>query len=357
MTHSEAYNDWHYEQTRRAENAASAKALEAATKTLAIDPEDFRTKENSDDITRDQKYVARTEQYFAENDGEGNYHAKALESFIQYSLCRNGWLNNYEDDSYNTEAIVPARYDDISNRVDLAATVHFNTGENVTFGLDLTTDPTPETIREKILIGSNDPYFKAPVGFSQLKYYANKAGEKTSTGPIPKYCIGIDEESVDDILDGVTVYPDNGFVVKKDNYVEQFKILHEMSKQNELFESALYAKLDNGEITPEEQELLNNIEKLDTIYLQERERIAKEMPAWLMRDVDPKDLDGIAQSIIDRTNDETFETILAITEQLYTTCEDDPKKLDKLAERARENKRAKIDRSLGAAAIKNGLER
>jgi hypothetical protein len=76
-----------------------------------------------------------------------------------------------------------------------------------------------------------------------------------------------------------------------------------------------------------------------------------------MRDVDPKDLDGIAQSIIDRTNDETFETILAITEQLYTTCEDDPKKLDKLAERARENKRAKIDRSLGAAAIKNNLER
>ena len=369
MRNNENYNysDRHFEETCRSENALSAKALEAATQSLAINLDDFYTEENTKEVTGDKNFVKRNEKFFKENSNEGSYHAKALESYIQYSVSQLGWLTSEGD--YTTEAIIPSRYDDISNRIDIAATIHMDQDRDVTFGLDLTTNPTPETIREKILIGSNDPNFKAPIGFSQLKYYKDKTGKLGNTGPIPKYCIGIDRKSVDDILNGVKVYRGK-IVTTKENCVEQFKILHEMAKQNELFELVLYDKQDNDEITPEEQALLDNIEILDNIYLKERERIAKKMAAapekyWFMSGVDPTNSDMVAEAInADKdkgdesyTYDETFETILAVTEQLYESCEDDPKKLAEYAEIARANKRAKIDHSLGTAAInRNDLE-
>ena len=340
------------ERYRKEENTARAALLDKAAKRLAINPESFRTEENGREIDRDKHYVEGTKENFEESK---DYHAKALEHIFQFGVAQGRWLNDSEGDNYRAEAVVPAEYDDFRNRIDLATTVFTKGGETFTFGIDFTTNPTEEKIREKILHTTNDYSFDAPAGFSQLKYYVDSTGTKGKTGPIPRYCIGIDNASVDNILDRVNV-TDKGVFFGNISPITAFKILHEMAVQNELFEMPLYTKQDDETITPEEEALLRNIESLDGIYLKERERIKKQLPEWALRGGDTFGAIAHTLSKVDDYNegDETFANILKITEQLSQDTENDPSSLKEKADAYRPKPPIKEStaQALGKKAIK-----
>ena len=350
------------EQNTRAENAAKAKQLESAAAHNVPTLEDFRTPENSRQIDADIRYVEGTERRFSQ-DEEATYHAKAFEHIFQLSVAQGRWLNDPENDSYRAEAIPPTKYDDFRNRIDVAATVHIpgeqsDSGEDeeYTFGIDLTTSTDAATIRKKILHASNDPNFDGPVGFSQLRYYRDSAGHTGSKALIPRYCIGVSRSSVDDVLLGTELRGGQIHHQSRD-YLQQFKILHEMSAQNELFETPLYAKADDGTITEEESEALAAIEQLDRIYLTERSRIAKLMPQWATSGaIDKKghvDLKKIAENIIEQDQDRTFTTILEETERLSLDALDSPDRLQQEADRYKRRQTGATAQALGHNAVKN----
>ena len=350
------------EQNTRTENAAKAKQLEKIAAHNIPTLEDFRTPENSRQIDADTRYVEGTERRFSP-DEESTYHAKAFEHIFQLNVAQGRWLNDPENDSYRTEAIVPTKYDDYRNRIDIAATVHIpgehsdsGEDEDYTFGIDLTTSTDPDTIRKKILYASNDPDFDGPVGFSQLKYYRDAAGHTGSKKLIPRYCIGVSRSSVDDVLLGVEL---RGGQIKHQSRgpLQQFKILHEMAVQNELFETPLYEKDDNGTITDDEREALSAIEQLDRIYLNERERLAKLLPQWATAGAINKkghiDLNKIAENIISEDQDRTFEAILRETDSLSLDSLDNPSRLKQEADRYKRRQSGGTDKALGRNALKH----
>ncbi len=353
---------YNIEQSTQRENAAKAKQLERAASHTTPALEDFRSQVDSREIASDTHYVEGTESRFG-TDEESTYHAKAFEHIFQLNVTQGRWLNDPESDSYHAEAIPVTKFDDYRNRIDIASTVHIpgeqsDSGEDeeYTFGIDLTTSTDPNTIRKKILHASNDPNFDGPVGFSQLKYYRDSAGHIGQKTLIPRYCIGVSRSSVDDILLGTELRGGQIHHQSRD-YLQQFKILHEMSAQNELFETPLYAKDDAGTITEEESEALAAIEQLDRIYLTERERIAKLMPQWATSGaIDKKghyDLQKIAQNIIEQDGDRTFATILETTEMLALDSVDDPDALKAESEKYRRRYTSATAHRLGHSAIKN----
>jgi len=333
-----------YEKARRMRNEQTANQLAEAIKSETLNIDDFKTDENADEIARDHRYIEETKKHFEDENG---YHAKALERIFYFNVSQQNWLCDITDKSYESEAIAPTDYDDYRNRIDLATTVHTEEGPR-TFGIDITTNPDPDVIRKKILFASNDPNFDAPAGFGQLKYYADSTGYKGKLGPIPRYCIGINREAVDDILDSTKI-TSTGVHFGKLTPVEQFKILQEMSAQNELFETPLYAKEEEGTLTEEEEQCLRYIETLDAIYLDERARIAKLLPPWALKK--GTDFGSITECLLDPENepDETFASILAVTEELYQDASDpdDPDKLKKAADRYKRRENGSVKQELG----------
>ena len=318
--------DREMEQSRRRENERKTEQLSAAVDLLTPKLSDFADSPAHPDWQRDQAYVDRTEAHFNEEPG---YHAKALEHIIQYGIAQGRILSDPTGESYQTAPIWTTRFDDISNRIDAAATVYPSESEDgssesnsgITFGIDLTTNPDPDTIRRKILVGSNSAR-ELPAGFSQIVYYRDPNGERSQRSYIPRYCIGLDSESVDSYLDGLTI-DRNGVphVRQGTDAVPSFKILYEMSRQNELFESPLYQKLDDGIATPDEQIALSRMEQLDNIYLQELDRIAKTLPEWLTKQCLTKsgtiDVPKVATYLSTGEDaDQTFTNIIQTTESL-----------------------------------------
>lgn len=349
------------EENTRRENEQKAQLFERAAAHNTPTFEDFRADENSRQINADERYVERTKERF--NNEENSYHAKAFEHIFQLNVAQGRWLNNPEDDSYRAEAIPVTEYDDFRNRIDIASTVHIpgehsDSGEDeeYTFGIDLTTSADEATIRKKILYASNDPDFDGPVGFSQLRYYRNHAGQIGKKPLIPRYCIGVNRDSVDDVLTNTNIQ--NGHIrSRKPDYLQQFKVLHEMAVQNELFEGPLYTKEDDGTISEEEEQALRGIEQLDRVYLDERERIAKLLPKWTTEGAIDKNgnfnLDRIAQNIITNDEDRTFATILSVTERLSLDAFADPDQLKIEARRYGRRQSGETDRNLGHSAIRN----
>lgn len=350
----EDYLDRKLEQERKKQNESTAESLKKLSERRAIKLESFRTEENSREINRDLRYVEGSKLNF---DEDKSYEAKALESIFYFNVARGNWLSDIEGDSFTSEAVMPAEYDDIRNRIDIATTIHTTEG-NRTFGIDVTTNPDEDVIRKKILFASNDPDFEAPAaGFGQLKYYADSTGPKGKLSPIPRYCIGINKESVNNILDSTSA-SERGLHFGKLHPIEQFKILHEMAVQNELFETPLYAKEDDGTLTEEEEQCLRYIETLDTIYLVERERIVNELKAqksWALEFGD--DFDSIAKRLTtpssDTEPDETFASILAVTEELYQeSCDsEDPDELKKSADRYKRRNTGIVHQELGNSSV------
>ena len=197
-----------------------------------------------------------------------------------------------------------------------------NEEAELTFGIDLTTNPDQSVIRQKLLVGSNDPNIDLPAGFTQIEYYKNNDCRHDKKACVPRYCIGISSDSVDDYLS--TVRPDrNGIsqISPRASQIPSAKIIYEMSQQNALFEKPLYDKVDNNEASEEEQEALHQMELLDNIYLKELDRLAKRLPPWANADCITKagtyDIDKIAKKFMTGdTRDETFASIIETTRAL-----------------------------------------
>ncbi len=343
--------NYELEQSRHRENEEKAKRLENASRINTPDLSSFASSAEHPHWQADQSYVENAETNFSTEHG---YHAKALETLVQFGVSQGQLLNDPTGESYVTEPVWTTRYDDIRNRIDAAATVHLldteeeETETELTFGLDLTTNPDPDVIRSKILIGSNNKS-DLPAGFSTIKYYQDIDGRQGVRTFVPRYCIGISRESVDDYLDNLTIDRNGVPHLRRGNEpVPSFKILYEMSHQNELFEGPLYQKLDDGTITEEEQAALHRMELLDNIYIKELSRIAKTLPAYLTSDCMDKqghiDTDKVAQKFLSGEElDQTFASIISVTEQLtngYAESDDgtgnpDPDYLKKAREACR----------------------
>lgn len=314
--------DRQYEREQRRQNEQLTKRLEAAAARNTPDLDEFKGSPKHPNVERDKKYVEGTEKRFTE---EAGYHAKGLELLIQYGIAQGRLLSDPTVEStYLTEPIWTTRYDDIKNRVDAAATVHAGPESNsageeaeLTFGIDLTTNPDQSVIRQKLLVGSNDPNVDFPAGFTQIEYYKDANGEHDKKTFVPRYCIGISSDSVDDYLASVRT-DRNGIsqIPPGASLIPSFKILYEMSQQNALFENPLYDKVDNEEASEEEQQALHQMELLDNIYLKELDRLAKRLPQWANADCMTKagtyDIDKIAKKFM--TGDERDETFASIIE-------------------------------------------
>ena len=316
---------------------------------------------------RDERYIQSREKSFA-NGEESTYHAKALESLMMVGIAQGRWFNDPSNDTYRAEPIFTTRLDDISNRLDAAATVHANAESNndhetadLTFGIDLTTSSDPSTIRDKLLISSNNPDLGLPVGFTEMKYYRDRAGVEDSRN-IPRYCIGISRDSIDGCLDKVTIRPDGSILVDRsaDN-ITQFKILYEMSLQNGLYEAPLIQKDEDESISEDEAKLLHRMELLDNIYLHELGRVAKRLPLYALQDGAVKkngayDYEQIAKNLVESTEDRTFAAIVhetqTLTDEFYES--DDVDHLQHEAEATREAKRR--NRRYGSATLDTAVK-
>ena len=319
--------DRQFEREQRRQNEQLVRRLEKAAARNTPSLDEFKGSGMHPNVERDKRYVEGTESRFTEESG---YHAKGLELLIQYGIAQGRLLSDpSREPTYLTEPIWTTRYDDIKNRVDAAATVHASPESNsaneeaeLTFGIDLTTNPDQSVIRQKLLVGSNDPNIDLPAGFTQIEYYKNNDCRHDKKACVPRYCIGISSDSVDDYLS--TVRPDrNGIsqISPRASLIPSFKILYEMSQQNALFEKPLYDKVDNNEASEEEQEALHQMELLDNIYLKELDRLAKRLPPWANADCITKagtyDIDKIAKKFMTGdTRDETFASIVETTRAL-----------------------------------------
>ena len=250
------------------------------------------------------------------------FHAKALEALMSHSIATGQWLSGTNEDGqrYTAESIYTTDYDDMINRVDSAATVRTMDdtdldGENpiephpvkITFGIDLTVNTDLDVIRQKITTATNDSSAHLPTGFTQIKYYQDKSGNQKKLTNVPRYVIGINDASIDNILDNVVI--ENGNINIQNGYAaidlaNKYKILREIRLQNEYYSNLLLDK-DAEERTMVERIALHQVELLDGVYGKELSAIEKRLNKKC------NDLDTQY-----RATDKTFDAILRTVETL-----------------------------------------
>lgn len=364
-----------FNQERR--NEATVKQLDTAGEENTTQVEGFADSPvHRADIPHDTRYVKGTETVLNNTDKEQKTKSTGLERLFQFGIAQGDILNDPKNQSYETEPIWTNKYDDYRNCIDAAATIHARPESNsaheaidITFGIDLTIDPTPSRIRNKLLIASNEDNLGYPAGFSRIKYFQDSTGAKSIKELVPRYCIGMSDDAVDDYLEATTL-DRNGVphVREGAQLIPNFKILYEMSKQNELYEIQFYKKIDADiELTETEELALKQMSILDNIYLRELGRIAKKMPAGLISDCLDKsgnvDIDALAQKFIFPEGDErkhddyglmdrTFTNILREVEQLAQESDDsdDPDYLKQAGIDALKAKKQKHGKAALAAA-------
>ena len=173
--------------------------------------------------------------------------------------------------------------------------------------LDVTVANTEQKMLDKLAHDTNDQELEQqlPRGFTEIRYRLERKRDAhgrlyTETRPlraVPHYRLALSAVQVDHLLwthqlatDRGRVDPDLAETLSDGNirsqlreqiaqpitpedcrnmYAANFKILHEISLQNELFETELYARLDAGNITEEEQACLTQLEGLDQPLLQD----------------------------------------------------------------------------------------
>ena len=336
----------------RDSNNLSAKILEEAAKRNTPELTDFAASPIHREWKKDQEYVDSRKKNF---ETTMDYHARALEHVIQLGIAQGRLLNNPRSTDYLTEPIWVTDYDDIANRVDTAATVHTspelkNDGneEEITFGIDLTTNPNTDVILLKILKSTNDRFSDYPVGFSKIKYYRDADQKLGKRMMIPHYCVGMDSRSVDEILDNTYADRNTGNITinHRADVVPSFKMLYEINAQNQLYKAILKRRLEaNPPIGgPDERKALENLETLDLIYSKELERFTKAACAVLYI-FEPLDAKGLANRLAkdDDKKDQTFVRIVQVTHKLRdrVLTESDPNWIEKMKDGAIKKEREK----------------
>ena len=344
------FDDYHERMIRR-ENQRKTELMERSVREhLEPSLEDFDDSPvHQSTLESDKRYVARRQRSF---ESRKPYHALAIEHLIQFGIGRGSLLNDPKSRKYHAESIWPTRFDDISNRVDAAFFLHSPAEGNASrqdfdcpVALDITTSPDEKVIREKILLSSNDTELGYHVGFTDIRYCRDKSGERTHQTLVPKYCIGMDKTSVDNFLEHTNV-PENG----TPNYdrgtaaLASFKIIYEISKQNELFVAPLAHKYENDEeMSDEEQMIMDRLDTVDAIYYAELQRLTKELPPYIKLALGKPNEDGtydieqVAALFMKKGGDfedKTFTAIVDTTEKLYQGFEDSEQKGTYLAEQS-----------------------
>lgn len=343
--------DNYHERMMRRENQKKTEQMEQSVrKRFEPSLEDFDdSPAHQSFIEGDKRYVARRQRSF---ESRKPYQALAIEHLIQFGIGRGRLLSDPKGHKYHAESIWPTRFDDISNRVDAAFFLHSPAEGNASrqdfncpVALDITTSPDENVIREKILLSSNDTDLGYHVGFTDIRYCRNTAGERTHQTLVPKYCIGMDKTSVDNFLEHTTV-PENGTPSydRDTAALASFKIIYEISKQNELFVAPLAHKYEDDEnISDEEQMIMDRLDTVDAIYYAELQRLTKELPPYIKLALgEPKkdksyDVDQVAALFMRKGGDfedKTFTTIVDTTEKLYQGFEKSSQKGTYLAEQS-----------------------
>ena len=299
----------------------------------------------------DRRFVEKRRSSFEAGESpEDAFRAKALEAVTVIRINQGAWFNDPADNTYFAEATPTNGDDDISNCSDVMVTLHTTedspaqTEADLPFSIDVTTTNDPDKITSKLLVGTNDPGVSLPVGFTRLKYYKHPDGQ-IGNMVMPRYCIGISSQSVDDILEMTDERPDKSFSFGGSDLTTRFKILYEMSLQNQLFEGPLYYQEDSGTLSDEHEKLLRQMEQLDAVYVTELTKLAKRLPDFATRGTD-FDLQKIALNLqkgqFGDDGDETFRMICEQTERITDAMfdsEEPDKTLKQLADDARRAKR------------------
>ena len=274
----------------------------------AADPEDFRGTGIVPDaqITRDVQKARQLEQKF----GKPGFIASALELVVNQGVD-SGYFFTTTGQNDKIESIDTSKYDDYINRVDTAATIHRADGTDLTFAIDLYSGNDPEKAIQKIAQSSNSNGSSIFAGFTEIRYYEDSKGQKRLRN-VPRYCIGVDKESIFAAVDAVG---DTGNLLQTMDMAEiRFKMLYEMSQQNGLFTNYLYEYSDNfgaqAQGDTDFQQALEAMQTLDNIYLHELED-AKRSLGKAYKDMP---IDEIAKAFMKK--DDTFKAIVKATERL-----------------------------------------
>ena len=360
------YSTEAHEEARKAENKRKTEALEKIVK------ENFRP--TIDDfssspvhrrfIRKDKEYVARNQRNFEySKSADDQYHPKAIEYLVQFSINNGNLFYDEEGESYTADSIWPTEFDDFSNRVDAAFFLR-SSDFKCPVAFDITTKPDESGVREKILISSNDKNLGYPVGFTDIRYCRDEDGDLSWQTHVPKYCVGVDKRTIDDTLEHSSV-PEFGDlnIDKEQTALISFKILYEMSMQNQLFISPLMDDYNNdAKLTREEDQDLDNLGTIELITQQELRRLTKELPSDIRLALGPADENGeydpdkVANLFIDRDSafrDKTFTTIIKVTQSIQKDLDQSPYKISHLAELSfREDyKKTSIYRGFDEAAV------
>ena len=356
-----------HEEARKAENKRKTEALEKIVK------ENFRP--TIDDfssspihrrfIRKDKEYVARNQRNFEySKSADDQYHPKAIEYLVQFSINNGNLFYDEENESYTADSIWPTEFDDYSNRVDAAFFLR-SSDFKCPVAFDITTKPDESGVREKILISSNDKNLGYPVGLTDIRYCRDEDGDLSWQTRVPKYCVGVDKRTIDDTLERSSVPEFGGLNIDKgQTALISFKILYEMSAQNQLFITPLMDEYSNGggELTKEENQDLDNLGAIGLITQQELRRLTKELPSDIQLALGPADENGeydpdkVANLFIDRNSafrDKTFATIVKVTQSIQKDLDQSPYKISHLAELSfREDyKKTSIYRGFDEAAM------
>lgn len=288
----------------------------AARDEQAAKPDEFRGKGiyTDGEIDQDITTAENLAKIFKKSKDE-RFIASALELVMESGIQDRVFFTPQKGDTI--ESIKTSEYDDYANRVDTAATIHRANGEDLTFALDLYSGTELKKALDKISVASHidskhnrtsHPDF---AGFTEISYYEDAKKRKARKINVPRYTIGMDKESIFAAVDEING-SGNLFSTVSINEIK-FKILYEMSLQNELYSSYLYDYEDSDAYTDSDTDFKqrkSDMEELDKIYLQGLAS-AKEN---LGEEYEDLTYEQIAAEF--RKKDRVFNTIIRATETI-----------------------------------------
>lgn len=209
-----------------------------------IKPEEFADLYGEDSMRKDATEVARLEAIFYENDMTdpskrlGNERGKLFEAILTHLADKWGWIAPF------TKAVVPSRYDDIINKVDLIVRMEKPAIAHLALAMDVTEDEKSVTkklneIRESI-DREGDPREKPLTGIKYFKS-ANYRGELNN---IPRVIVGSEGKAVAGLVEKMDRYMSlkteqkNGGISANSKELKKLEILIKKSpvRLNTLFE-------------------------------------------------------------------------------------------------------------------------
>lgn len=216
-----------------------------------VKPQDFKDIYSERTIENDLYFVKKREEGMIMRSiagGEAGLEqmraAKRAERLVVEGINHKNWLGGEamsareRQSAFRATAEPTARYDDFIHNVDAFVTLDFpcKAGDpekspkywanRPVFGIDVTMSNLPLDIQRKMTRSHRDSMLSLPLGFTSIKYYQHEGKRYPQIIGIPRYVVGLDQESLekdDDVS----------------NCINRYKILAEMQAQNRLFRLAL----------------------------------------------------------------------------------------------------------------------